>query len=1226
MDAAHKLCKNKALLPVALALMVAAPGLAQTPAFSLGTTQLSLNQSVLSGSVSVNSSNSTAITFTAAISGLSANGGNGAWLALSPGSAGSLVTPANVSVQIANTAGMVAGTYSATVTLTPSAPAGVTATTFTVSWANGSGGGGGGGGIISLSQSSLPLTAAAGFTAFGNVTVSTTSATNVSLGTPSVVTNNCGSTWLSASLNTFTINNLSSANLNVSASAAGLTSATCTGTVTITPGTGAAVSVTVTFTVGGGGGGGTGSLTISPLSFGLSYTTGSAFGSITQSLTVTDPGATSIAATSNATWLLINNQTSVNTTPGVAFTASLSSIATGLSTGQYTGNINFTDNLNNTATVTVTLTVNGGSSSGLTVTPSSLTFNSAVGGAQQVSNLAVTSTSGGSFSTSVSTSWISATVSTGTLASNTQGTVTVTVNPGSLATGTYNGSVTVFVGGQSLAVPVTMNIGNSGGTSNSSVAPSTIQLAWQVGSGAGFVNRPQIEITGTTGNWSSTVSTAQGSGWLSLSPSSGSSLPAAATVVVDPTGLTAGSYSGTITLTTPGGTQSVTVSLAVSAGAVLNAQPGSLIFNYQTGGTTPPGQSVFFSTADTTAFSTLDITNTVTANAPWISVQTFEKSIQVFVDPSGLTGGLYSGSVTIAPAGVASLTLPVVLVINSGTGGGSAGPFTFTPASVLLTAAVGSNAGSQTLQIASTVATTFTVSSNQTWLTVTPTSGTAPTSVTVGAASSNLPAGTYNGTLTFTSGGSTVQSVSVSLTVTGSGGGGGGNPGNVTVSPASLTFTAKTGEGVLPVQALQVSSASGTAPVSFTTTVTTTSGSTWLSTSAGSAQQNTPMQMTVTVDTTNLAAGTYQGNIKISPTGGTAVNVPVTLTLTPPNSVAATPTTLTFSYRGGANTPAAQTIAVSSTGSAALAFTAAAASTGNWLAVSPASGTTPLNLAATVNPTGLTAGTYNGTITVAGSGGAPGSTTINVTLTVTVPLPTITQVTNAASYATGSISPGEIITLFGTDLGPATPAGLALDGTGKVSTALAGVQVLVNGYPSPMIYASNTQISAVVPYEVAQFASANVLVKYLGQTSNGIATPVTTTVPGLFTQNASGTGPGAILNQNASVNSPANPAARGDIVVVYMTGEGQTSPAGVTGKVTTVSAAPPLTPAPLLPISILIGGQPATYSFAGEAPGFVSGVMQLNLTIPQATASGAQSIVVSIGGHQSQTGVTVSIR
>jgi uncharacterized protein (TIGR03437 family) len=186
--------------------------------------------------------------------------------------------------------------------------------------------------------------------------------------------------------------------------------------------------------------------------------------------------------------------------------------------------------------------------------------------------------------------------------------------------------------------------------------------------------------------------------------------------------------------------------------------------------------------------------------------------------------------------------------------------------------------------------------------------------------------------------------------------------------------------------------------------------------------------------------------------------------------------------------------------------------------------------------------------------------------------------------------------------------------------------VTVAGIPAPLIYVSGTQISAVVPYELAQFTTASVLVKYLGQSSNGISTNVATTMPGLFTLNASGTGPGAILNQNGSTNSPSAPASRGDTIVVYLTGEGQTSPAGVTGKVTTPSATPPLTPAPLLPIAILIGGQPANYSFAGEAPGFVSGVMQLNVVVPQAAGTGAQPITVQIGANKSQSDVTVSIQ
>src|SRR6185437_4898414 len=122
---------------------------------------------------------------------------------------------------------------------------------------------------------------------------------------------------------------------------------------------------------------------------------------------------------------------------------------------------------------------------------------------------------------------------------------------------------------------------------------------------------------------------------------------------------------------------------------------------------------------------------------------------------------------------------------------------------------------------------------------------------------------------------------------------------------------------------------------------------------------------------------------------------------------------------------------------------------------------------------------------------------------------------------------------------PATPVGLTLDSTGKVATTLGGVQVTIGGFLAPMIYVSSTQVSAVVPYELAQFVSTNVLVKYLGQSSNGVPVNVATAAPGLFTLNASGTGPAAILNQNNSTNSPSNPAVRGDTIVVYLTGEGQ---------------------------------------------------------------------------------------
>lgn len=257
---------------------------------------------------------------------------------------------------------------------------------------------------------------------------------------------------------------------------------------------------------------------------------------------------------------------------------------------------------------------------------------------------------------------------------------------------------------------------------------------------------------------------------------------------------------------------------------------------------------------------------------------------------------------------------------------------------------------------------------------------------------------------------------------------------------------------------------------------------------------------------------------------------------------------------------------------------------------------------------------------------SPGGGRATIPLTVTTPSPIITAVVNAASFHAGPISPGEIVTIAGTNLGPATPAGLTLDQNGKVATSIGGVKVLFGGFPAPLTYVSSTQINAVVPYEVQGLLNPSAQAVYQGQTSNVVALTPAATVPALFTFNGSGTGPAAALNQDQTYNTPNNPAPKGSVVVLYMTGEGQTAPLGVTGGVTAVAAMQPVTPQPVLPIAALVGGQPASILFDGEAPGLVSGVMQLNIQIPPGVPSGNLPIIVSVGGNSSQTGVTVSVQ
>jgi uncharacterized protein (TIGR03437 family) len=323
----------------------------------------------------------------------------------------------------------------------------------------------------------------------------------------------------------------------------------------------------------------------------------------------------------------------------------------------------------------------------------------------------------------------------------------------------------------------------------------------------------------------------------------------------------------------------------------------------------------------------------------------------------------------------------------------------------------------------------------------------------------------------------------------------------------------------------------------------------------------------------------------------------------------------------GADTIPSDTIDLTSSTDAGLPYVAIAP---DWLRITPASGTTPQTLTISGNPdvlSTLSLGSYVGAITIAASG-VPDPLIVPVNLVIGT-APTV-AVVSAASTKPGPASPGELISIFGTNIGPSPAVGLALTLNGLVSTTLGNTQVLFDGVAAPLAYAGSGQINAIVPYEIGGKQFTNVTVQKSGTTVGATVLAVADWNPAIFTFSGTGTGQGAIRNQDNSANGTSNPAAAGSIITIFATGEGGLAPTLPTGSLTS-STAP--FPAPVGPVSVTIGGKRATIQYAGEAPGEVAGLFQLDVTIPPGTLSGPQTVVVMVGNNDnSAQNVTVAVK
>ena len=957
-----------------------------------------------------------------------------------------------------------------------------------------------------------------------------------------------------------------------------------TATITVTASGFSNLTIPVTLTLGE-------QLTVQALPAALTFNLPSAQTSQTVSLTGTTvtqvPFTFTIATTTGGDWL--SATASATSTPA---TLTVTVNPGSLTPGTYNGTITVNGNLN--IPVTFVLGVNT-----LTASPGSFAFSFTAGGTIPPADVLMLSSTltPNTFTAQASSTgnWLLVNGVTSVVAGALPANLNITVNPTGLAAGNYQGSIAVTSGDGSVQnVTVTLVVNGLSQIAN----PTSLVFVAQAG---GASPATQFVLVNQAPNVTYTAAVLSGAAWLSVSPSSGS-LPAQLTATVNSTALAAGTYSGTIQVSLNSShSQTIEVSLTVSANPVLTTSSGTLLFDYFSGNGAPPPV-----TLNVTVSSGSQQAYTLAGGLPpWLQASvvsnefTTPSSIDVAVVPESLSNGLYLADIILTPTaqGGVQVVVPVLLTVSGAT------PLITNVTSLTFSSLAGGSPQSQVIQASASVSTSFIAAANTTsggsWLSVSPASGTAGlmgTPLTVTANAASLAVGTYQGTITLTTSEGVVTQVAVTFNV--------GNS-TLSVSPSTLAFAYTQGGALPDTQTVQVS---GTQ--SFTASASATSGGTWLSVSPGSGTGNA--SLTVTANPAGLAAGTYNGSVIVTPATGAAQTVAVTLTVTG-GSLAVTQNSLAFSYISGNPSPAPQTVGLSA--SSAVAFTVTASSSG-WLSVTPLSGTTPATLTVSVNTTDLGAGAYTGTIVV------NGQITITVSLSVTSPLPVINAVVNAASYLGGGIAPGEIVTVFGTFLGPSTGQGATVT-NGFIGTALANVQVTFNGYPGPLLYVSAGQINTIVPYELAGASNALVEVIFGKASSNVVLLPVVSSAPGIFSANASGTGPGAILDKNNNLVTASNPVSPGSVIQIFATGQGQTNPAGIDGLIE------PLVgpwPSPTLAPGVMIGNLPANTTYVGAAPGLVAGALQINAVIPDGVASGAVPVIVFIGPNGSQAGITVSVQ
>ena len=642
--------------------------------------------------------------------------------------------------------------------------------------------------------------------------------------------------------------------------------------------------------------------------------------------------------------------------------------------------------------------------------------------------------------------------------------------------------------------------------------------------------------------------------WLRVTPATGAvqaGRVVSLNVVANPTGLGAGTYSGTVTVSSSSERVNVPVSLTVKGGrrTILLSQAG-LTFTAVAGGGEPTAQ----------AFGILNIGEgamnwRAESKTPWIAVGSEAgrlaepwldiANIQVRVNSAGLAPGRHFGQIEVTGDADNSPQLVTVLlnVLPEGTNPGPE----VSPSSVVFISKAGENPGSQTVTFNHLVRgeTTFESSRLGAFYDASPSFGRAaangPVSIVVQPKLAGLPPGVRRGVLTLlSSNDGSVRTVNV-LSI---------------VAPADAV---KNANG-------RREAASCAAP---TLRVEATALRNGFAVRVGEAA------------TIEVRASDECGNLLTPLAGGTGAQV----VARPENG---DPQIVLVHVGGGVWR-------------------------GTWRPVREATSTRVTIVALfTGTAADLIAGrTQAGKVELSGA--------VTGLQQQSAPLLTANGVVHAASLESGvPIAPGGLITLFGARLADQTGLASGL----PLPTTLNGTEVRLGDRPLPLLFTSDGQLNAQVPFDVPTDTQHQVTVKR----GSAFAVPETLTVaaaqPGVFTKSQSGSGQGAIVKQDGvTLAEPGTPARKGEVVIIYCAGLGLVSPAVESGR---PAPASPLSGV-VNPVTVTIGGAEAQVLFAGLAPGF-SGLYQINAFVPQKSVSGnAVEVIVEAAGQRSRP-VTIAVQ